>query len=60
MAAQSGGSALPDAAAVPVADGRTNDHAEKIRQAGGAAGIYGVILCKTEKFSGGLRNLQAA
>ena len=60
MAPQSGGSAFPDATAVPVADGGADDHAEKVRQAGGAAGIYRVILCKTEKFSSGFPGLQAA
>ena len=55
MAPQPGGSAFPDTAAVPVADGRTDDHAEKVRQTSGAAGIYGMILCKTEKFSSGFR-----
>ena len=60
MAAQPGGSALPDVAAVPVADGRADDHTEKVRQTSGAAGIHGVILCKTEKFSSGFRNPQAA
>ena len=60
VAAQSGGSASADAAAVPLADGRADDHTEKIRQTSGAAGIYGMILCKTENFSAGfgtLRNL---
>ena len=52
MAAQSGGSAFPDAAAVPLADGRADDCTEEVRQTGGTAGIYGMILCKTEKFPG--------
>ena len=60
MAPQPGGSAFPDTAAVPVADGRADDHAEKVRQTGGAAGIYGMILCKTEKFSSGFRRPQTA
>lgn len=53
VAAQSGGSASADAAAVPLVDGRADDHTEKIRQASRAAGIYGMILCKTENFPGG-------
>ena len=53
VAAQSGGSASADAAAVPLVDGRADDHTEKIRQTSGAAGIYGMILCKTQNFSGG-------
>ena len=52
MATQSGGSAFPDAPAVPLADGRADGHTEKICQASGAARIYGMNLCKTEKFSG--------
>ena len=52
MAPQPGGSTFVDAAAVPVADGRADDHTAKIRQTGGAAGIYGMTLCKTENFSG--------
>ena len=52
MAAQSGGSAFPDAAAVPLADGRADDCTEEVCQTGGTAGIYGMILCKTEKFPG--------
>ena len=52
MAAQPGGSAFPDATAVPLADGRLDDCAEEVRQTGGTAGIYGMILCKTEKFPG--------
>ena len=59
MTAQSRGSASADAAAVPLADGRADDHTEKIRQTGGAAGIYGIILCKTENFSAGLGTLRA-
>lgn len=52
MAAQPGGSAFPDTTAVPLADGRADDCAEEVRQTGGTAGIYGMILCKTEKFPG--------
>lgn len=52
MAAQPPGSAFPDTAAVPLADGRADDCAEEVRQACGTAGIYGMILCKTEKFPG--------
>ena len=43
MAAQPGGSAFPDVAAVPLADGGADDCAEEICQTGGAAGIYGMI-----------------
>ncbi len=50
VAAQSGGSASADAAAVPMADGRADDHTEKIRQASGAAGIYGIICAKRRTF----------
>lgn len=53
MVAQSGGSAFPDTAAVPLADGGTGVYAKEIRQIGGAAGIHGVSLFKTEKFPGG-------
>ena len=52
MAAQSGAGALPDTAAVPLADGRADNCPEEVSQASGAAGIYGMILCKTEKFPG--------
>ena len=52
MAAQPGGSAFPDAAAVPLADGGADDRAEEVCQAGGTAGIYGMTLCKTEKIPG--------
>ena len=58
VAAQSGGSASADAAAVPLVDGRADDHTEKIRQTCGAAGIYGMILCKTENFSEGFDTLR--
>ena len=54
------GSAFPDAAAVPLADGRADDHPEEVCQAGGAAGIYGMTLCKTEKFQGSPAALKAA
>ena len=37
-----------------MADGRADNHPEEISQAGGTAGIHGVALCKTEKFSDGL------
>lgn len=60
MAAQPSGSANPDAAAVPLANGRADDCPEKIRQTSGAAGIYGMILCKTEKFQGSHTASQAA
>ncbi len=60
MAAQPPGSANPDAAAVPLADGRANNRPEKVRQTSGAAGIYGMTLCKTEKFRGSLTASQAA
>ena len=53
MAPQPGGSAFADTAAISLADGRADDHTEKICQTGGTAGIYGMILCKTEKFSDG-------
>lgn len=36
-----------------MADGRADDHPEEIGQAGGTAGIHGMTLCKTEKFSDG-------
>lgn len=49
MAAQPGGSAFTDAAAVPLADGRADDRPGEIRQTGGTAEIYGMTLCKTEK-----------
>ena len=42
------------AAAVPVADGRADNHPKEISQAGGTAGIHGMTLCKTEKFSDSL------
>ncbi len=44
MAAQPGGSTFPDAAAVPLADGRADDCAEEISQTGGAARIYGMMF----------------
>ncbi len=47
MAAQPPGSAFPDAAIVPLADGRADGIPKEICQAGG---IYGMTLCKTEKF----------
>ena len=50
VAAQSGGSASADAAAVPLVDGRADDHTEKIRQTSGAAGIYGIICAKRRTF----------
>ena len=52
MAAQSRGSAFTDAATVPLVNGRADDCSEKVCQAGGTAGVYGIILCKTEKFQG--------
>ena len=36
-----------------MADGRADNHPEEIGQAGGTAGIHGMTLCKTEKFSDG-------
>ena len=60
MAAQPGGGAFPDTAAVPLADGRADDHPEEIGKAGGTAGIYGIILCKTEKFTGQFYRLWGA
>ena len=36
-----------------MADGRVDGHPKEIGQAGGTAGIHGMILCKTEKFSDG-------
>ena len=54
MATQPPGGAFPDAAAVPLADGRADDRPEEVCQTGGAAGIYGMILCKTEKFPGSI------
>ena len=53
VAANPGGGARIDAAAVPMADGRADNHPEEIGQAGGTAGIHGMTLCKTEKFSDG-------
>ena len=53
MAAQSKGSACPHAAAGPLADGGSDDNPKKIRKNGGTTGIYGIILCKTEKFPDG-------
>ena len=37
-----------------MADGRADNHPEEIGQAGGTAGMHGMTLCKTEKFSDGL------
>ena len=51
VAAHPGGCTWINAAAVPVADGRADNHPEEIGQAGGTAGIHGMTLCKTEKFS---------
>ena len=53
VAAHPGGGAWINAAAVPMADGRADNHPEEIGQAGGTAGIHGMTLCKTEKFSDG-------
>lgn len=50
VAAQSGRSAFADTTAVPLADGRADDCPEKVCQADRTARIYGVTLCKTEKF----------
>ena len=50
MAAQSGGSTFADTAAAPLADGRADNYSKEVRQAGKAAGIYGIILCRTENF----------
>ena len=60
MAAQPRGSAFPDTAAVPLADGRADDHPEELCQTGGTAGIYGMNLCKTEKFPASFAAFQAA
>ena len=49
MAPQPGGSTFPDAAAVPLADGRPDGHPEKVRQAGGAAGIYGMTIVQNRE-----------
>lgn len=49
MAAQSGRGAPADTAAVPLADGRSDDHPEEIRQAGGTAGIYGMIFMQNRE-----------
>ena len=46
MATQSGGSAQPDATAVPLADGGADDHTEKICQTSGPPGIYGMIFAR--------------
>lgn len=46
MAAQPGGSAFPDTAAVSLADGGADDCAEEVCQTGGAAGIYGMISAR--------------
>lgn len=46
MAAQSGGSAFPDATAVPLADGGADDCAEKICQTSETAGIYRMIFAR--------------
>lgn len=47
------GGMFPDTAAVPLADGRIDNYTEEVRQDCGTSGIYRMILCKTEKFSGG-------
>ncbi len=52
MAAQPGRGTFADAAAVPLADGRADNYPEEIRQASQTARIYGMTLCKTEKFPG--------
>ena len=44
MAAQPGGSAFPDAATVPLADGGADDYTEEVCQAGGTARIYGIVF----------------
>ena len=36
-------------AAVPLADGRADDHTEEVRSDGETSGIYRITLCKTEK-----------
>ena len=46
MAAQPSGSAFPDTAAVPLADGGADDRAEEACQTGGASGIYGMISAR--------------
>lgn len=53
MAPQSGGSTLIDAPVVPLANGRVNNHPKEVCQAGGTTRIYGMTLCKTEKFPNG-------
>lgn len=44
MTAQSRGSAFPDATAVLLADGGTDDCAEEVCQTSGTAGIYGIVF----------------
>ena len=46
MATQPPGGAFPDAAAIPLADGRADDRPEEVCQTGGAAGIYGMISAR--------------
>lgn len=60
MAPQPGGGTFIDSAAVPLADGRADDYSEEVRQAGGTARIYGMNLCKTEKFSGSFDGSRAS
>ena len=43
---------MPASYSMNLSDGRADGHTEKICQASGAARIYGMNLCKTEKFSG--------
>ncbi len=43
------GSAYTDTTAVPLADGGTYDCPEKVRQTGGAAGIYGMIFVQNRE-----------
>ena len=52
MAAQPGRGTFADAAAVPLADGGTDNYPEEVRQDSQTARIYGMTLCKTEKFPG--------
>ena len=54
VAAPPRGGAWINAAAVPMADERTDNHPKEIGQAGGTAGIHGMTLYKTEKFLDGL------
>ena len=52
MAAQRGRGTGAYTAAVPLADGGTDNYPEEVRQDSQTARIYGMTLCKTEKFPG--------